>query len=320
MEMVAIVFPGQGSQYIGMGKEFYNEYPEYKNIFDIAEDILKFNIKKIIFEDDESKLSKTNITQPAIFLINTLCYKVLLSHILHLTSHLSLSFAGHSLGEYSGLYASCVLNLEDTLFLVSKRGEIMQKVSEKNSGGMLAVIGPKENEIEEVRKTIKEGIVEIANLNTPKQIIVSGDILGLSKFEENIKLLNPQKVIKLNVSGPFHSSLMKKSADEFKNYLECVKFNEPKFPLVSNLTGEFIKKNDNISELLYKQIFNKVRWYESINTLISSGVNTFIEVGPKKVLSGLIKNISQEVSILNVEDSLSLKQTINFLERLICQE
>ena len=307
--MKALIFPGQGSQSVGMGLDLYNNFDLVKKIFKEADDKLKYPLSKIILDGPDSELKLTKNTQPAIMTLSYSIFKLIKEEFNIELKNIKY-FAGHSLGEYSALVSVGSLNFHDALYLLHERGKSMQEAVPEGKGSMLAVMGLK---MEELKKYINEvstkGICEIANDNSDSQIILSGEKTALEEINKNLKL-NKKKSIFLPVSAPFHCSLMKGAAEKMKDKIINTKFLNPSTDIVSNVTAEAESSIENIKNLLIKQIYSKVRWRESILYMIKNGVNEFIEIGPGKVLSGLTKRISGNVdvkSINTIEDIKILK-------------
>ena len=286
----AIVFPGQGSQYSGMGQDFYNNYEEARKVFDKASSCLGFSLTEKCFNGSEEELRQTHITQPAILTMSIAIFETLKKNFTDYNG-----FAGHSLGEYTALYASGVLTLEDVLKLVQKRGECMSKIK---GGNLVALMGRDFSKVEDL---CRETGYHIAIHNSPKQIILAGRDEDFSSLEEKAGAFGVKRVVKLNVSGPFHSPLMKSAADEFADFAEKFTVNTPDVELYMNVTAVSEKNTDRILENMVRQIYCPVIWKSQIEKMIADGYNRFIEVGPSKVLSGIISNISSEVETLNVE-------------------
>ena len=295
--MTAIVFPGQGSQFIGMSKDFYDQYSEVKETYQLIEDTTKIKIKEIIFENPSDLLHQTQYTQLAIFCASISIYNVLISN--YNSRDLNINFMlGHSLGEYTALCASKILSIKDTAFLLKKRGELMQNAYEPNKSGMAAIIGFDSNYVESEINSNKLNI-EIANDNSPQQIVVSGTIDDLKNSEIVFKKNGAKKFILLNVSAAFHSKFMSSAQEKLNEYIKNVNFQEASISIISNFTGKICKDLDEINYNLINQMSNKVKWVESINTLVKIGEKDIIEIGPGKVLSGLIKRISDNFKIKN---------------------
>ena len=302
--MFSVIFPGQGSQSVGMAKEFYDKFDIFKKTFHEADDILKFPISKLILEGPKETLNLTQNTQPAVFLVSFAIFK-LLKEEFNIDLNKANYFAGHSLGEYSALACSEALKFEDTLKLLKTRGQSMQNAVPSNTGGMMAILG---SSIEKIDNILKDNINNykcyIANDNSLNQIVVSGYNEDLNKLALDLDQLKI-KNIKLQVSAPFHCKLMSKATLIMEREINNLKISKPKNFLISNVSGSAINDVDILRNLLIKQIENKVRWRESINFILSNKINNFIEIGPGKVLINLIKRIDKNIkicSINNVED------------------
>ncbi len=308
--MKAIIFPGQGSQKAGMASEFQANFSIVKDIFERGDEALKFSLSKIILNGSDEDLKKTEITQPAILITSFAIFSVLKQEFDFDLSKVKY-IAGHSLGEYTSLVASESLSLEDGLKLVHERGKLMQAAVPDGEGAMLAVMGLDINELNLLIKKFdrKEGICEIANDNSPGQIILSGTKQTLVAFSNNLKVEKKRSIF-LPVSAPFHCTLMKPAAESMKLFLEKTNFKKPNIQLISNVTALPVEKDSNIKDLLYKQIFSQVRWRESVNFMINNDINDFIEIGPGKVLSGLVKRTNDNViakSITKIDDIKNLQ-------------
>ena len=304
--MFSVIFPGQGSQMIGMGKEFYDKFDLVKNLFKEADDTLNFSISKLILEGPKEELDLTANTQPAIFLISYSIY-----HVIKKEFNIDLSkakyFAGHSLGEYSALSCAGYLNFSDTLKILRTRGDAMQNSVPKGEGGMVAVLGSTVEIVEKILKDNEKSLsVEIANDNSEGQIVLSGKMDDVDKFILLLKE-NSIKNIKLPVSAPFHCRLMNKATNIMNDELNKINFIEGKNKLISNVTANEISNTNELKDLLVKQIENRVRWRESVINMIGGGVNHFIEIGPGKVLSGLVKRISKEVKIDTINNQTDIE-------------
>ena len=303
--MFSVIFPGQGSQLVGMGKEFFDKYSLVKRLFKEADDVLKFNLSKLILDGPKDELNLTINTQPAIFLISFSIFEVLTKE-LNINLNKAKYFAGHSLGEYSALSSAGYLSFSNTIKLLRTRGDAMQNAVPKGEGGMLAVLG---SSVEVIEKILKENqnkfIGQIANDNSEGQIVVSGKNNDLNNFSE---ILKQEKIknIKLPVSAPFHCNLMSKATEVMKAEIEKLDFMNGKNTLISNVTAKEILDKDELKKLLIDQIENRVRWRESVIKMISEGVDHFIEIGPGKVLSGLVKRINKDVKInsINYENDI----------------
>ena len=304
--MFSVIFPGQGSQNVGMANEFYKKFEIFKRNFKIADELLNFPISNLILQGPSNKLNLTENTQPAIFLVSYSIFQVLKNEF-DIDLNKAKYFAGHSLGEYSALACSGVLSFEDTIKILKIRGRAMQDAVPLGKGGMLAVIGSKLETIEDLHNKKKDQIeCYIANDNSNEQLVLSGGNKDIDKISS---YLNSQKVknIKLSVSAPFHCLLMKKATEIIENELNKIVFKKFNTPLISNVTAEEINDSKLIKNLLIQQIESKVRWRESINFMINRGVKNFIEIGPGRILSGLIKRIDKKVKInaINYEEDIS---------------
>jgi len=300
--MFSVIFPGQGSQIVGMGKDLINKFESVKKNFEDADKILGFSLSNLILEGPKEVLDQTENTQPAIFLVSYSIFN-LIKNEFKIDLNKAKYFAGHSLGEYSALAASGVLSFSDTLKILKTRGKAMQSAVPKGEGGMVAILGA---EIDKVEDIIKNFDCEIANDNSNGQIVVSGSSNNLNELILDLKK-NSIKNIKLPVSAPFHCKLMRKATEIMKMEIENLKFNETKNQLISNVTANEISEPDQIKKLLIQQIESRVRWRESVNYMISKGTKHFIEIGPGKVLSGLIKRIDRnvKVSAINNEEDIN---------------
>ena len=307
--MFSVIFPGQGSQLVGMGKEFYNKFDLSKRLFKEADETLGFSLSKLILEGPKEELDLTENTQPAIFLLSYMIFQLTKKEF-NIDLSKAKYFAGHSLGEYSALASAEVLSFSDTIKILKIRGKAMQNSVPKGEGGMVAVLG---STIEIIQNIINENSNKyecfIANDNSEGQIVVSGSTLELEKFMKDLKL-NKIKNIKLPVSAPFHCKLMNNASEIMKNEIDKINFKEPKNILISNVTGKEISNVSELKRLLVKQIESRVRWRESVLLMINNGINQFIEIGPGQVLSGLIKRIDKNIKIsaINNEEDIS---TIN---------
>ena len=307
--MFSVIFPGQGSQIVGMGKEFYDKFEIVKNLFKKADETLNFSLSSLILEGPKEELDLTANTQPAIFLISYSIYKVINDEF-KIDLSRAKYFAGHSLGEYSALSCAGYLSFTDTLKILRIRGDAMQNSVPKGEGGMVAVLGSTVELVEKILKNNEDKFkAQIANDNSEGQIVLSGktddlNLLSLVLKESSIKN------IKLPVSAPFHCSLMSNATTIMKDEWNKLEFKESKNKLISNVTAGEVKNKEELKDLLIKQIENRVRWRESVINMIESGINHFIEIGPGKVLSGLVKRINKEVkinTINNQEDIENLK-------------
>ena len=294
--MFSVIFPGQGSQLVGMGKDFFDKFDLVKKLFKDADDALKINLSKIILEGPKDKLDLTINTQPAIFLISYSIFKVVTEEF-NIDLKKAKYFAGHSLGEYSALSCAGYLDFSDTLKILRIRGDAMQNSLPKGQGGMVAVLGSTVDEVERILMENKENFkAQIANDNSEGQIVLSGRTKDLEQLIQIFKA-NSIKNIKLPVSAPFHCELMHNATKIMKEELNKLNFKNGQNKLISNVTANEIKDPDELKNLLIKQIENRVRWRESVINMIENDVDHFIEIGPGKVLSGLVKRINRNVKI-----------------------
>lgn len=304
--MFSVVFPGQGSQVVGMGKELYDKHKIVQDLFNEADETLGFSLSKLIIDGPKDDLDLTINTQPAIFLTSYSIFKVIKNeHNIDLSN--AHAFAGHSLGEYSALACAGYLNFNETLKILKLRGESMQNAVPKGIGGMLAVLGTTTETIEKILDENKDNFqAQIANDNSDGQIVVSGKLEDLKKMMENLKE-NKIKNIQLPVSAPFHCSLMEKATENMRGPLKNLSIEPVGINIVSNVTALAVNEPSKIKELLIKQIENRVRWRESILKMIDEGVDNFIEIGPGKVLAGLIKRINKQVKTISINSEDDIK-------------
>ncbi len=308
MGKIAFMFPGQGAQYVGMGKDFYDTIPVCREIFDKASELAGFDMKRICFEENE-EINITEYTQAAMVTVSA----AILAAMKEQKFPWADITAGLSLGEYNALLASDVLSFDDCCRTVRKRGIYMQEAVPQGIGGMSAVIGLDAKVIEETLQEINQGIVEIANYNCPGQIVISGEIDAVKKAGELLKEAGAKRVLPLNVSGPFHSSMLKPASEKLYQELKKVEIRPIAVPYIANVTGDVVENLDDIRELLKKQISSSVRWQQSMERMISMGVDTFIEIGPGKTLSNFIKKIDRSkkvLSIATVEDFEKVKKEL----------
>jgi len=308
--MFSVLFPGQGSQSVGMAKELHNNFDYVKKLFDEAEDTLNVSMRKLIFEGPKELLDQTENTQPAIFLVSYSIFNVIKNETTFDVDKANF-FAGHSLGEYSALACAGVINFKQTIKLLKIRGNAMQNAVPRNKGGMVAVLGVEIKKIEEIIENKNSNYsCFLANDNSDGQVVVSGKIEDIENFIIELKKLNI-KNIKLPVSAPFHCPLMKSATNIMSNELSKINFSAPKNMIVSNVTAEPSNDPEKIRDLLIKQIEKPVRWRESVINMIKQGNKKFIEIGPGKVLSGLIKRIDRNVELIqvnNIDDLNNLRK------------
>ena len=308
--MSALLFPGQGSQIVGMGSEFYDKFGDVKNIFKQADETLNFSLTKLILEGPENQLQLTKNTQPAILTVSYSIFQVLKKEF-NLNLNSFKFFAGHSLGEYSALVCSNALSFEDALYLLHERGKAMQDAVPVGRGSMIAVLGSKILEINNlISNEIKSGVCQIANDNADGQLIVSGDTENINKLQIILKE-NKIKSIPLKVSAPFHCSLMKPAADSMKEKINKINFKKPNINIVSNVTANPENLPEKIKELLIEQIYSSVRWRESLLNMFKSGANNFIEIGPGKVLSGMVKRTVKNVNCFSINSITDINNLDN---------
>ena len=304
--MFSVIFPGQGSQAIGMGKEFYDKYQIVKDYFKEADENLNFNLSKLILEGPKNDLDLTINTQPAIFLVSYSIFNVLKKEYdINLNS--AKFFAGHSLGEYSALACAGYLKFSDTIKILKLRGEAMQNSVPKGVGGMVAILGSTVEKIEKIFQENQENFyAQIANDNSEGQIVVSGKLDDLKKMMEFLKK-NNIKNIQLPVSAPFHCSLMKEATCKMKNHINKLDLVKGLNDIISNVSAKSVSDPEEIKKLLIEQIENKVRWRESVLNMINENIDYFIEIGPGKVLTGLIKRINKEVKLVSINSDNDIK-------------
>ena len=313
--MNALLFPGQGSQIVGMGSEFYKNFEIVKKLFKKADEKLNFEISKIILNGPEDKLQLTQNTQPAILTVSYSIFKVMSDEFGFNINNFKY-FAGHSLGEYSALVSANSLNFEDALFLLSERGKAMQAAVPLGKGSMLAVLGSNLNEISNlIKNIIKDNIVcEIANDNADGQLILSGDSEAIKFFQITLK----QKKIKsipLKVSAPFHCSLMKPAAETMREKINKTNFIQPSLGIINNVTAEVETDQSNIKKLLIQQIYSTVQWRQSLINMSKMGIENFIEIGPGKVLTGMVKRTIKDANTFSINSITDIKNLTNELRK-----
>ncbi len=297
MSKTAFMFPGQGAQYVGMGKDFFDNSDNCRKVFEKAEELTGLKISDICFEENED-INKTEFTQIA--LLTTEC--AMLEAVLEKGIKADVTL-GLSLGEYGALAASNVMSMEDAFKVVRNRGIFMEQAVPAGTGAMAAVLGLDANVIEDVLSEISadNAVVEIANYNCPGQIVISGEKQAVENAAQKLKEAGAKRVVMLNVSGPFHSSMLKPAGDKLKSVLDDVEINEITIPYVANVTADYVTSKENVKELLIKQVYSSVRFEQSVRKLIEDGVDTFIEIGPGRTLCSFVKKISRDVNVINIE-------------------
>ncbi|MBQ8918504.1 MAG: ACP S-malonyltransferase [Acidaminococcaceae bacterium] len=314
MAKVAFVFPGQGSQKVGMCKDFYDNYACAKKVFEEADEALGYSITKLCFEGPEEDLRLTKNTQPAILTCSVAALAVMREHGLECEIA-----GGHSLGEYSALVAAGVMDLKDAVVAVCKRGQFMQEAVPVGEGAMAAVMGLEPDKIVEICQTVEKECgeaVQAVNFNCPGQVVIAGAAKAVEKAAEALKAAGAKRAVPLPVSAPFHSTLMKPAAERLKEVLDKIEFRDAAFPIVANVTAEPVTKADEIRALLVKQAASPVKWEMSMRNLIKDGYDTFVEVGPGKVLTGFTRKIDRAMNALNVEDLASLEKTLAYFKEV----
>ncbi len=304
MGKTAIIFPGQGAQYVGMAKDFYDAFEDSRQVFDTADEVLDIDLKRICFEENED-INKTEFTQPAMVAAEVAIYE----HLKNMGVSADV-FAGLSLGEYSALTACKAMSLTDAIRTVRQRGILMQNEVPLGQGAMAAVIAMDAEKIAEICENTP-GNVQIANYNCPGQIVISGETEALDRAVETLQAAGAKRVIKLNVSGPFHSKMLIPAGEKLYTYLQDVTVKEGFLPYVCNADARYVTDASEVKELLKRQVYSSVRWQQSIETMIADGVDCFIEAGPGKTLSGFMKKINRDVTCINiatVEDLQKLEE------------
>ncbi|MDR1926666.1 MAG: ACP S-malonyltransferase [Endomicrobium sp.] len=309
MSKIALIFPGQGAQTVGMGKDLYDKYSRAREIIDLADS----ELKKIIFNGPEETLRLTHYTQPAIFTVSVAAFETFKESFKG-GSSVEFIAAGHSLGEYSALCAAGFFEFADGLAMVKARGEFIQKAAEKNPGLMVAILGMEKSAVEDVcKKASRFGVCEAVNFNSSEQIVIAGTISAINKAVRFAIDAGATKTVFLNVSGPFHSSLMTSASEKMAEELAKYNFNAPSFGVYTNCDAAFTFDVSVIKEKLVKQIMSPVNWDESMKNIIAAGFDKFVEIGPGRVLSRLLKRMNRYKKVLNVDDSKSLQRTLEDL-------
>lgn len=310
---IGYIFPGQGTQVVGMGKDIYEKYEEARNVYKIIDSVLNENIEKLTYEEKQEELNKTENTQIAIYAMSMAILEILNNNGIK-----PVVAAGLSLGEYSALTAAGAISLEDGAKIVRIRGKLMQNLAPKGNWAMAAIIGLENNKVEEACKNVTNGFVKAVNYNCPGQVVVSGEKEAVAKAMENAKELGAKRVIELKTSGPFHTEKLQAASIELKKELEKIDFKDFNIPIIKNLNGEEYKKEDNMVEILSNHVVNPVKFGKSIEKMIEMGIDTFIEIGPGKTLSGFVKKVckklDKEVNVFNIENIETLETTLQALK------
>lgn len=312
MKKIAFLFPGQGSQVSGMGKDLYEKYDAAKKVFETADEVLGFKISEICFNGTDEELKMTKNSQPAILATSLACLEALKSEV----EIEPVATAGHSLGEYGALYAAGVLEIGDAIAVTGKRAELMNESAEKTNGSMAAVIGLTPDEILDGLKELqKDGKISVANYNSPAQTVITGEKDLIEKSVDILKAKGAKRVIPLAVSGAFHSELMAEASEKFAEFVKDYNFKDAKIPVYENVDGMPVTSGEELKKRVPAQIRSSVHWTETINGMVAQGITTFIELGAGKVLAGLNKKINAEIKTYNVYDVASLEEIVNELKQ-----
>lgn len=311
---IGYIFPGQGTQVVGMGKDLYEKYEEVKNVYKEVDEALKENIENITYNISQEELNETKNTQIAIFTMSMAILEILKKEGIKPEA-----LAGLSLGEYSALVCSDAISLEEGAKIVRKRGNYMQNLAPKGNWAMAAIIGLEDEQVEDACNKVENGFVKAVNYNCPGQVVVSGEKEAVLKAMENAKELGARKVIELKTSGPFHTEKLQEASKELKKDLEKLEFKKCNIPVIKNLDGLPYQNEDNLVEILANHVINPVKFRKSIETMLEMGIDTFIEIGPGKTLSGFVKKVCKqknvEANVLNIENIETLENALTFLKK-----
>ena len=310
---IAYIFPGQGTQVVGMGKDIYEKYEEARNVYKIIDNTLDENIEKLTYEEKQEELNKTENTQITIYTMSMAILEILRNKGIK-----PVAVAGLSLGEYSALTAAGAISLEDSAKIVRTRGKLMQNLAPEGNWSMAAIIGLEDEKVEEACMKVTNGFVKAVNYNCPGQVVVSGEKEAVVEAMENAKELGAKRVIELKTSGPFHTEKLQKASIELKKELKKIDFKNFEISVIKNLNGEKYEEADDMADILAKHVVNPVKFGKSIEKMIEMGIDTFIEIGPGKTLSGFVKKVckklEKEVNVFNIENIETLETTLQALK------